>query len=227
MPSFCCFIFLRRYVCFLFFHYPCVHVSPLFFISCCCCCSRRHHHSGGCYLLLLLLPLWVCIVGWCCCCGWCYSRCCCGTLCCCSWPRHGRDFFWNSYVCSWFCLVFILHVIASCQKSCLAPRFLKVIFYTHFLVFLAVCDYAAAIATPCSWFCFLSPCRFAVCCSCCCLLRVLLARAGLVWHLLRSCLFLLLLLLLLLLLFSVLFVCGCVCCDCFFCLSVLVLPLVC
>ena len=30
MPSFCCFIFLRRYVCFLFFHYPCVHVSPLF-----------------------------------------------------------------------------------------------------------------------------------------------------------------------------------------------------
>ena len=57
MPSFCCFIFLRRYVCFLFLHYPCVHVSPLFFLFpaavvvragiitvvvaiCCCCCCR-------------------------------------------------------------------------------------------------------------------------------------------------------------------------------------------
>ena len=101
-----------------------------------------------------------------------------------------------------FCLAFILFVIPLCRKSCPAPcvrNMLICVLTRIFSYFLAVSDYAAAVATPCSWFCFMLPCCFAVCCCCCCcLLRLLLVRLSLRWRLLRSCLFLLMLLLLLL-----------------------------
>ena len=52
-----------------------------------------------------------------------------------------------------FCLAFILFVIPLCRKSCPAPcvrNMLICVFTRIFSYFLAVSDYAAAVATPCS-----------------------------------------------------------------------------
>ena len=106
-------------------------------------------------LLLLLLLLLFCIVGrCCCCCRRCCCWCCCDTLCCGSWPHHCRGLvFFVPRCVGCFCLAFILFVIPLCRKSCPAPRvrnMLICVFTRIFSYFLAVSDYAAAVATPCS-----------------------------------------------------------------------------